>query len=258
MKLLLDMPLVAKLPKNDPLNLLPPSRGTTFTLTPPLAASAEIAPVSKEISWAAASLSENVDHAPPPEAPIVPIGIPSTWIVMSNASPPWADKMFPRSPCVPPTSRWLAVTPGNVVPSVANDRAVGSASSASLGSVFCWEMVCTSTTGASPVTVIVSETAPTLRDTLTGAVKPAEISMPSRRTVLKPVSVKVTVYTPGRSCSTLYWPALSLTAVRVFSISAGLAASTVTPGRTAPRAVLHDAGNRAELGKAQRRKDDHR
>ena len=151
----------------------------TLTRTPPLAASTEIAPVSNEISWAAESLSENVDHAPPPETPIVPIGTPSTWIVMSNGLLPWADRIFPRSPCVPPTSRWLAVTPGNVVPSVANDRAVGSASSASFGSVFCSEIVCTSTTGASPATVIVSWMAPILRDPLIGAVKPAEISMPS-------------------------------------------------------------------------------
>src|SRR5262245_59446122 len=35
-----------------------------------------------------------------------------------------------------------------------------------------------------------------------------------------------------------YWPAPSLTAVRIFSISAGLAASTVTPGSTAPDASL--------------------
>src|SRR5688572_16995584 len=31
-----------------------------------------------------------------------------------------------------------------------------------------------------------------------------------------------------------YWPALSVTVVRTFSISAGLDASTVTPGSTAP------------------------
>jgi hypothetical protein len=35
-----------------------------------------------------------------------------------------------------------------------------------------------------------------------------------------------------------YWPVLSVTAVRVFSISAGLDVSTVTPGRTAPEASL--------------------
>jgi hypothetical protein len=32
------------------------------------------------------------------------------------------------------------------------------------------------------------------------------------------------------------WPVLSVTALRTFSISASLAASTVTPGRTAPEA----------------------
>ena len=31
-----------------------------------------------------------------------------------------------------------------------------------------------------------------------------------------------------------YWPLLSVTTTRTFSISAGLAASTVTPGSTAP------------------------
>ena len=35
-----------------------------------------------------------------------------------------------------------------------------------------------------------------------------------------------------------YWPALSVTTVRTFSVSAGLAASTVTPGSTPPDASL--------------------
>src|SRR4051812_47852425 len=35
-----------------------------------------------------------------------------------------------------------------------------------------------------------------------------------------------------------YWPEPSVTAVRTLSMSAGLAASTVTPGRTAPEASL--------------------
>src|SRR5258705_8576264 len=39
---------------------------------------------------------------------------------------------------------------------------------------------------------------------------------------------------PGLRSTILYWPAVSVTAVRVFSISTGLDASTVTPGRTAP------------------------
>src|SRR4029450_6524079 len=43
---------------------------------------------------------------------------------------------------------------------------------------------------------------------------------------------------PGGSSVMRYWPVLSVTAVRVFSISVGLEASTVTPGRTAPDASL--------------------
>ena len=35
-----------------------------------------------------------------------------------------------------------------------------------------------------------------------------------------------------------YWPVASLTTERTFSINAGLAASTVTPGSTAPEASL--------------------
>ena len=49
-----------------------------------------------------------------------------------------------------------------------------------------------STTGVSPVTVIVSVTAPTLRSAFTVAVKLTFTSMASRLTVLKPASVNVT------------------------------------------------------------------
>src|SRR5262245_15481161 len=38
---------------------------------------------------------------------------------------------------------------------------------------------------------------------------------------------------PGKS-RILYWPSASVTTVRIFSMSAGLDASTVTPGSTAP------------------------
>jgi hypothetical protein len=43
---------------------------------------------------------------------------------------------------------------------------------------------------------------------------------------------------PGLRSTIVYWPLPSVTADRVFSIRAGLAASTVTPGRTAPDASL--------------------
>src|SRR5262249_27014302 len=43
---------------------------------------------------------------------------------------------------------------------------------------------------------------------------------------------------PGTRSRILYWPALSDTTLRVFSMSEGLAASTVTPGRIAPLVSL--------------------
>ena len=70
-------------------------------------------------------------------------------------------------------------------------------------STSCWRMDCVSTTGDAPVTVIVSEMAPTARLTLTGATKPALSSMPSRRTVEKPASENVTEYVPGRRSTML-------------------------------------------------------
>src|SRR6267378_1031014 len=39
---------------------------------------------------------------------------------------------------------------------------------------------------------------------------------------------------PGRKSTILYWPSPSVMAARTFSMSAGLDASTVTPGSTAP------------------------
>jgi hypothetical protein len=62
----------------------------------------------------------------------------------------------------------------------------------------CWVMFCTSTVGASPVTVIVSSSEPTRRSLFTVAVNAAVSWIPSRRTVLNPASENVTVYVPGR------------------------------------------------------------
>src|SRR5665213_2807661 len=45
-------------------------------------------------------------------------------------------------------------------------------------------------------------------------------------------------YVPGRRSTILYWPLASVTTDRTFSISAELAASTVTPGNTAPDVSL--------------------
>ena len=108
-----------------------------------------------------------------------------------------------------------------------------------LPSSTCWRAAfCTSTIGVSPVTVIVSSSVPTFMSALTVTVPEPPSSMPSRLTTLKPVRVKVTVYVPGRRSTILYCPLVSVVTDRTFSINAGLAASTVTPGSTAPEVSL--------------------
>src|SRR6476620_6368171 len=99
-------------------------------------------------------------------------------------------------------------------------------------------MLWTSTIGASPVTVMVSSTVPTRSSAFTAATNDPVSSMPSRRTLEKPVSEKFTVYVPGRKSTIRYCPDESVTAVRTFSIRTGLDASTTTPGSTAPDASL--------------------
>src|SRR5688572_33229416 len=62
--------------------------------------------------------------------------------------------------------------------------------------------------------------------------------MPSRLTVENPDSVNVTMYVPGFRSTIRYCPVPSVTTVRDFSMSAGLDASTVTPGMMAPDVSL--------------------
>ena len=57
----------------------------------------------------------------------------------------------------------------------------------------CCFVLCTSTIGVSPVTVIVSSTAPTRRSAFTVATKLPVSTIPSRLTALNPGSVNVTV-----------------------------------------------------------------
>ena len=117
-------------------------------------------------------------------------------------------------------------------------RPVGSASSASRSSTCTRAVLDTSTTGDAPVTVTVSSRTPTRISTLIVAVKSVGSSMPSRTNVLKPASVNVTRYTPGRRSTIVNWPRSLVVADRTFSIRTGLAASTVTPGSTAPDVSL--------------------
>ncbi len=128
--------------------------------------------------------------------------------------------------------------PGMSTAVAAHDLAVGTVVSTSLLNVVCRRMLWTSTIGVAPLTVMVSSTAPTFMSALMVATNAPVSSMPSRLTLLKPVSVNVTEYVPGRRLTMRYWPVPSLTAVRVFSMRTGLAASTVTPGNTAPDVSL--------------------
>src|SRR5688572_19364232 len=95
-----------------------------------------------------------------------------------------------------------------------------------------------STTGVTPVTVTVSWTELTFMSAFTVMTPAPATSTPGRATVAKPGSVNVTEYVPGRRSMIWYWPLPSVTTDRVRSISAGLEASTVTPGSTAPDVSL--------------------
>ena len=53
-------PLFEKLPKAEPLNVLPPSLGMMLTRTPPIATSADTAPISYDSSSVCASLAFSV------------------------------------------------------------------------------------------------------------------------------------------------------------------------------------------------------
>src|SRR5476651_2140363 len=107
---------------------------------------------------------------------------------------------------------------------------VGTASSTSRDRTCAFELLWTSTTGDWPETVTVSSIAPTFRSALIVDVKLDGSSTPSRFTAEKPGRLKVMVYVPGRRFSIRYRPFASVVTERTFSIRAGLAASTVTPG----------------------------
>src|SRR5688500_5776859 len=174
-------------------------------------------------------------------APVLNVAIdtPCKVVPASSDLAPWAV-MFPVTALTPapPTSCRRKSTLGISTPRAVLSPELGSASRTSRSSTRCCRVLCTSTTGDSPVTVMVSSIPPTRRSALMRAVKLPDSSTPSRCTTAKPGNVNVTVYSPGRRFSIAYCPVPSVTAVRTFSISAALAASTVTPGSTEPDASL--------------------
>ncbi len=81
---------------------------------------------------------------------------------------------------------------------------------------------------------MVSCSDPSRSSTLIGITPEPETITLSRLTVVNPVNAKVSTYSPGGSVTIRYCPVPSVTAERIFSVSAGLVASTLTPGNTAP------------------------
>ncbi len=111
---------------------------------------------------------------------------------MSVGRPPWIVSATRPSVLEPPTSGLVPTTPGISTASCWWLRPAGIASTTSLPITRCdWEL-CTSTIGDSPVTVSVSVIEPTRISALTVAANDPVSSMPSRVTVVKPCSRKLT------------------------------------------------------------------
>ncbi len=89
------------------------------------------------------------------------------------------------------------ITPGVAASSAHMSRPLGIVFSCS-SLKFCWTRVAVvSMTGEAPDTVTVSCSVASASSAFTLAVKPSEISMPPRLTVLNPASSNVNSYTPG-------------------------------------------------------------
>ena len=125
--------------------------------------------------------------------------MPSSWISPSVSFEPWIDSRLRPSPEMPAVSidrevegpPWMFIA-GMSSARLSNCRAVGSASKTSRPIDCDCSMLCTSMTGLDSVTVTVSSRAPTAISASTFAVKPVVSAIPSRSSVLKPASEKVT------------------------------------------------------------------
>jgi hypothetical protein len=87
---------------------------------------------------------------------------------------------------------------------------------------------------SSPISVSIPAVVPGRMAAFTVAVKELVTSTPSTMTVLNSGTVNVTTYVPDCNPTIRYAPSGSVTTVRVLSMSAGLEASTLTPGSLSP------------------------
>src|SRR6185503_6706041 len=174
---------------------LPPCRGTRFIAGPAFSASPR-PPAVENTTSCALPTSATVYETPVPFSD-APSDRPSTVNRPSLPGPPRIANVTVSGPARPPTS-WLPERdmPGTSVTRLWYSRAVGMAATTSLSSTLCCFAFTTSTIGDSPLTVIVSSSAPTRSSALTCAASEPVSSIPSRLTVLNPASVKVTTYDP--------------------------------------------------------------
>ena len=129
--------------------------------------------------------------------------MPSTMKVVSRPSDPCTVRSRFCMPDMPPTSGSARRAPVSMAPSDGIAAAGRDRVEHARLSTCCCTAVDVSTTGDWPDTVIVSSRAPTFMSPLMVAVKLLGSSTPSRLTVLKPSSEKVTLYTPGRRSTML-------------------------------------------------------
>ncbi len=169
-----------------------------LTRTPPVAACASTA----ETSIANSCVPAAFGTAPPPQPPPMPelSATPLTIMRWSLVRPPLADSAATSATTAPPTSRppKLWVTPAISTPKANGFRELGICDTISCVIDTCRVVLCKSTVGVAPETVIVSSTAPTARSAFAVTTLVPVSSSSSRTTVLNPGSVNVTRYVPGR------------------------------------------------------------
>ncbi len=179
---------LAPLYATRPLKVLPPSRGMTLKTTPAVSASPSPPDMLTTISCEPATFTTAAFEF----APAHPMLRPSDRVRESDGRPPCKLEAPPPVPPVMPPESPLVTIPGMIAMMPVAFLEVGIAEITSLLIVVCTFALWTSTIGVSPVTVIVSASAPTFSSALIVATNVPVNSMPSRFTVLKPVSENVT------------------------------------------------------------------
>jgi hypothetical protein len=202
-----------------------------FMIGPPVSVSPS-PPPTRTATSSTPTASYTYDDTPPLRA--APTVMPFTAMRPSLLAPPLAEKNVIVGDSAMPLPS--TVRPGVALSSAPAARDAGMAWMVSVLMTTSRLALWTSTTGVSPVTVIVSAMPPTRISAGMDNVWVPDSSMPPRLTVMKPASENVSSYVPARRSMMRYWPVPSVTTVRVFSMSTGLDASTVTPGSTPPDA----------------------